>query len=244
MKVACAVVCIALAGWVDAQAAVCVTKSKKGVIKKVTIRETCAKKETAMPASGLLQQGPHVLDSGGKEVGALVDRDSVLRQIGTQVVTFSVNSKGIVTPVSDSQYAFTYQGSQCSGTPHSSDVATVDDDALTVSVSPSADGKTGYYIMSSEVTKLTGALAQKDFQSVCVTPPNSPVTATCPSGETALGPASACDPRKLHQDPTAQCSCIDCCLTFTTTPPSVLQTNPVRTVDLGGVGTPPFKIER
>src|SRR5439155_25650460 len=93
MKVACAVVCIALAGWVDAQAAVCVTKSKKGVIKKVTIRETCAKKETAMPASGLLQRGPHVLDSGGKEVGALVDRGSVSRQIGTQLVTFRVNSK-------------------------------------------------------------------------------------------------------------------------------------------------------
>src|SRR5438552_18758793 len=63
---------VALVGWVEAQAAVCVTKNKKGVIKKVTIRQACAKKETAVQASDLLQQGPHVLDSGGTEVGALV----------------------------------------------------------------------------------------------------------------------------------------------------------------------------
>src|SRR5438552_3161193 len=132
MRVVYAVACIALGAWVDAQAAVCVTKNKKGVIKKVTVRVACGKKETAVPASDLLQQGPHVLDSGGKEVGAFLGGDSVLRQIGNQVVTFSVNSKGIVTPLSDSQYAFTYQGSQCTGTPYSSDnVSTVDDNALT-----------------------------------------------------------------------------------------------------------------
>jgi len=238
------VVCVALAGWTDAHAAVCVVKTKKGVIKKVTIREACAKKETAVPASDLLQQGPHVIDSGGKEVGALQSGDTVLRQVGDKFVTFSVNSQGIVTPVSDSQYGFTYQGSQCTGTPYSQDVSTVDDNALSFDVSVSADGKTGYYAMSSETAKLSGNLAQAYFVSECVTPPGTPVTATCGSSDTALGPAHSCDPKKLGQDPTAQCSCIDCCGTFTITAPGTFTTYPVHTVDLSGVGTPPFKVER
>lgn len=134
-----------LFGWSEADAVLCVTKNKKGVVTKVTIRDgACKGKESIGDPNALLglpttttstttttlspfgASGPRVVDSAGNDVGWLTAAGSLgqlaLRTIDGQPTAFpvtsfgpSLNALGTAFPIDDFQLGFAHQGTQCVG---------------------------------------------------------------------------------------------------------------------------------
>ena len=134
-----------LFGWSDADAALCVTKNKKGAVTKVTIRGgACKGKETVgdpgvllglattttsptttTTLAGLTGTRPRIVDSAGNEVGPLTSFGSfgvaALRTIDGQATIFPMGSDrpGLQAAgaaiFDDFQYQFAHPGTQCVG---------------------------------------------------------------------------------------------------------------------------------
>lgn len=134
-----------LLGWSEADAVLCVTKNKKGVVTKVTIRgAACKGKESVGDPNALLgittttsstttttlspfgAFGPRVVDSAGNDVGWLTSAGALgqlaLRTIDGQPTAFpvtsfgpSLNLAGTAYPIDDFQLGLAHQGTQCVG---------------------------------------------------------------------------------------------------------------------------------
>lgn len=134
-----------LFSWSEADAVLCVTKNKKGVVTKVTIRgAACKGKESVGDPNALLgiptttsstttttlspfgASGPRVVDSAGNDVGWLTSVSGIgqwaLRTIDGQPTAFPVtsfgpflNTGGTAYPIDDFQLGFAHQGNQCVG---------------------------------------------------------------------------------------------------------------------------------
>jgi hypothetical protein len=197
-----------LFGWSDADAVLCVTKSKKGVVTKVTIRgAACKGKEVVGDPNVLLglpttttstttttlppSPGPRIVDSAGNDVGWMTQMLGLgvlaLRTVEDQPMVFpmssfgpSLNSAG-TTIFDDFQYGHVHQGTQCVGDRFTlSDGSALLGGDLLKLVFPSADHQSGY-LFTSETTEVSaGSYSEDAFAYKCATPPDTtPPTVTC-----------------------------------------------------------------
>jgi hypothetical protein len=246
----------------DAHALLC--KSRKG---RLTVRDTCKKKETALTGDDLPETtpppsgpgGPRVVDVAGIDVGAIINRGyygsvSVLRQQGSSAFSFDVSRSGLSNQLMDDRFFGQRLGPNCSGPPYlrvgyGSDVDTATKqlaDRLILPLTISASGTKGYYVTED------GAQVVKTQQQDLWQPSQDPVSSSVSGaflncgGGTPIGGVSSCDPKefcrnKFTRQVPPQCFCLFCCFRYRYYGSVVVA--PAKTLDLPSF-TPPFHVER
>jgi hypothetical protein len=249
----------------DAHALIC--KSRKG---KLTVRDACKKKETALTGNDLPEttpppsggsEGPRVVDAAGTEVGAILAGNSyygtlgVLRQQGNDAFSFNVSRSGLANKLMDDRFFGKRLGPNCTGPPYlyvgyGSDVATATQrlaDRLIQPLTISASGTKGYYVTPD------GAQLVKTQEQDLWQPSGDPVSSSVSGaflncgGGAPIGSVTTCDPKEFcrnkfnpRQVP-PQCFCLYCCFRYRYYGSIVV--TPAKTLDLPAF-TPPFHVER
>lgn len=215
-----------LFGWSDVDAVLCV-KSKKGVVAKVTIRETaCKGKESVGDPTTLLgfstttttlppaRRASRIVDSAGNMVSWVtispvpgpVQGVWALQTRDDGAIEFPMTSSGPAVlaegGVDDFSYGFYHQGSDCAGDRYTSigvDLFNLllGSDLVKI-VYPSADGKTGYLPTSELTTVDLGYVSEDSLIFQCAKPSDPEFPPTVTCDTSVpVGSAFPCDPSKL-----------------------------------------------
>jgi len=233
-------------------AVVCAKASKKGQIKKITLRPACIGKETSLTSKDLPPSGALVRDANGQEVGAVDNSGDVLWRHNGQLFAFRLRKDGPQKARSDFEvYLNPYFGNyyltpDCSGQPyqgslgHSIEEAN-EEGANTVipRVLVSETGTKGYYYTDGAIS-VDASVEPIYYGIVRYTDTGTP---TCDVGDAPVGDPFPCDPKLFCQGIPlpASCSCIKCCHLGNSSGTRILI--PQRSVDLP-VFAAPFSIER